>query len=108
MKTKFANGINPFTGERAETEKVVRIAPVSPDQLEVRNDPIPTVKTAPKYKYDDTFDQIIPGGCVACPSDRVSAVSGALRTYLKRKNKGGKVVSVQRYEDGRGRVWWVK
>jgi hypothetical protein len=102
-QTKFVNNISPFTGM-----KVVKPPPVSIDQLEICADPIPSTKAAPKYKYDSVFDVLKLGECIACPSDRISAVSGAMRTYLKRTGKGGRVVSTLRYADGRGRIWWTK
>lgn len=59
-------------------------------------------------KYDNLFESMKFGSCVACEPKEMNSVANALRKYLQRQKRQGKVVSVSRCEDGKARVWLVK
>ncbi len=82
--------------------------PVDVSQLEISDDPLPAARAAPGHKYDALFDKLAFGQCVKTEVGRADKVAQALRTYLKRKDKQGRVKSMTDYGDGKGRVWLIK
>lgn len=59
-------------------------------------------------KYDDLFASMKSGSCVACEPAEMNSVANALRKFLERTKRTGKVVSVKHCEDGKARVWLIQ
>ena len=81
---------------------------IDPDLLTVEhNTPLPAARRV-VGKYDAVFSKLRFGSCVACEPDEMNKVANALRKWLEREEKPGKVVSVKRDKDGRARVWLIE
>jgi hypothetical protein len=81
IKSKFI-GKNPFTG--------IKNGAVDPSKIVIDNGPMPK-KRRTVGKYDDLFDKLEFGQNMIVPMDSSPQVSQALRGYLKRNRKLGKV-----------------
>lgn len=66
--------------------------------------PIPGARRV-NGKYDQLFDSMRFGSCIACEQAEMNSVATGLRKYLLRMDKAGKVVSVKNCDDGKSRVW---
>jgi hypothetical protein len=96
-KTKFAGGVNPFTGSRVEVEA-----------LKIATDPYVDHRSRPVGKYDAVFAQMKPGQCIVCTPEQAPNVKNALAKWLKANGKKGCARARSRYvSDGQGRVWWL-
>lgn len=93
MKTKFANGVNPFTGK---------------EEMSICNDPLPAHRAKQGSKYDDILKCLKPGLAVKCNPASVDKLSNAVKKYAKRNFPGSVVRSTKDYGDGMGRVWVLK
>lgn len=102
--TAAAKNVSPFTGlVRKKT-----MAHIDTSMLTVEhNTPLPEGRRV-LGKYDALFDSMKFGSCVACEPKEMNCVANALRKFLERNKRAGKVVSVSRCEDGKARVWLVK
>lgn len=84
VKTKFADGVNPFTGMK-DGEFDPRLMVIN------KQKPMPKRRPAGRGKYDDMFDKLNIGDSVTVPAEAADKVWQALSGYLKRYNKRGKV-----------------
>ena len=96
MKTKFVNGVNPFTGKKEAEE------------LSVCNDPIPESRAKQEGKYEHLLSKMKPGQAIKCPPNAVGRIANAAKKYAKTHHPGCIVRSTQDYGDGMGRVWIIK
>ena len=81
--------------------------PTDPDTLVICNDPLPTGRASPGFKYAGLFSGMQVGQCVKCRPNEIGRVAGALKKWLSMKPQGGAVRSIKDYGDGMGRVWWI-
>lgn len=77
---------------------------IDPEKLKITDAPLPLARAQPRNMYDNLFDKLKYGQCVECASNEVGAVTGALRSYLKRKARSGDIRSSTRIDDGKGRI----
>lgn len=102
-KTTFANGVNPFTGEKTKPA----IVPVVSD-LRISSDPVQTKRIFKPGKYDALFRSMKPGQCVVCEPNQIQGIAQSMRDFMKARGIKGMVRSCSRYEtDGKGRVWML-
>ena len=101
VKTTFHKR-NPWTGI-----PVKKSEHIDTSSLSISDDPIPSHRAVPIYKYDGVFAKLKYGQCVICEPSHAPKISQALRQWLVRQNKSGSVKSMTRYDDGKGRVWLV-
>lgn len=104
--TKF--GKSPFPGK--VTPQPAKKKSVDLAGIEKCRDPYTPERVINKHKYDQLFEGIKEGDCFKVPGgDRErSALSRALRLYLKRHNIDGIVRQEGRTADGIGRVWLIR
>ncbi len=80
---------------------------VDPSMLKLEhNTPLPTARRV-FGKYDEIFASMKYGSCIACEYSEFQKIANALRKYLERTKRPGKVVHVSKCEDGKARVWLV-
>ena len=103
MKTKL--GPAPFPGKQPRTKKALDLTTVTKCR-----DPYKPERVMQQHKYDDLFAGVREGDCFRVDGDAAarSALSRALRLYLKRQGVEGIVRQEGRTEDGIGRVWLLK
>ena len=78
---------------------------IDPEKLEITNDPVVSRYSGPG-KYDDIFRRLTIGQCIKCEPQWADKLGQALRTYLAKNNRPGRVKTSRNYEkDGKGRVW---
>ena len=102
--TAAAKTVSPFA--QLVRKKTTTHIDASMLQLE-HNTPIPEGRRV-YGKYDDLFGAMKFGSCVACEPAEMNCVANALRKFLERMKRDGKVISVSRCDDGKARVWLVK
>lgn len=102
VKTKFANGRNPFTGKSDKW--------VDPTRLELVDDPVPRGRVVTRFKYDELFSQAAKTGqAIKCSSEDTPRISAAAQHYLRRfPQLSCSIKSTRNYGDGKGRVWFIK
>lgn len=61
-----------------------------------------------RYRYDPIFNKLKYGQSISCLPSDTSTVCNALRDYLKRKNKKGKVRSVENFDNTSARIWLLE
>ena len=61
-----------------------------------------------KGKYDDLFSKMKYGQAVSCPSADAQKIANAMRDWLVRVNKKGKVRAVTYHTKTTGRVWLME
>lgn len=61
-----------------------------------------------QYRYDPIFNKLKVGQSISCQKGDAGTICNALRDYLKRKNKKGKVKSVEHYDKTSSRVWLME
>ena len=114
--TRFANGINPFTGLSVDTPAKpmttrIRPKPSTPTVdlavLSICDDPIPEHRKLPEGKYGALLFKLKPGQCIKCPSSDVNRLANAIKKHVERKHPTCMVRSMQDYGDGMGRVWML-
>lgn len=100
FKTKFAGGINPFTGRHVDEKPTGEI--VVDDNL------IFSGRTG-KSKYSAAFIEAINHGLpIRCSSSGARKVGRRLSSYIRERRLAGSVKVNLKCEDGYGRVWYVK
>ena len=60
------------------------------------------------HRYDPIFSKMKYGQSLACNKQDASTICNAMRDYLKRKNKKGKVRSVENFDKTTARVWMLE
>jgi hypothetical protein len=113
--TRFANGINPFTGQIVAAPKPMSTRKtdrpnnghVDLDALTICDDPMPEYRALPAGKYDALLSKLKPGQCIKCPTSDVNRLSNAIKKHVERKHPTCMVRSMQDYGDGMGRVWML-
>lgn len=99
-KTKFANGVNPFTGESAGAVNVAA--------LEITNDPLIITRQV-AGKYDRLFRTLKYGQWIKCQPGQAAKIKDALKKWLEKNGKQGTVRHTSKYQaDGLGRVWLLE
>lgn len=116
VKTSFAKGVNPFTGQRvAEQTKAMSTQKadkqnnthVDIDQLSICDDPIPEHRAKPGGKYDALLSRLKPGQAIKCPSKDVDRIANAIKKHIEQRHPTCMVRSMRDYGDGMGRVWML-
>lgn len=102
MKTKFAKGTNPWTGEK-NMRKQTNYVDIA--TLVICDDPLPT-RRVNKLKYAEVFAKLKPGQCIVCDPIHSAKIAHALNTWVDKHGLKFMVRTTNRYEkDGKGRVW---
>ena len=82
---------------------------IDPKELEICNDPPPTVRSSPEGKYTPVFSNLQYGQSLKCPPGAAPKIATALKKWLEVHKKPGMVRSAVRYApDGTGRVWLLE
>lgn len=61
-----------------------------------------------QHRYDPIFSKMKYGQSLSCNIGDAQSLCNALRDYLKRKNKKGKVRSVEQFDKTSARVWLLE
>lgn len=77
------------------------------DSLKIVDDEY-TGKRKTQHRYDALFSKLKYGQSISCPKGNASTICNALRDYIKRKNKKGKVRSVENFDKTTSRVWLLE
>ena len=80
---------------------------VDVDQLKIVDDKYQGRKIQ-KGKYDDIFGKMKYGQAVSCPSEKAQTIANAMRDWLIRVRKKGKVKAVTYHTKTTGRVWLME
>lgn len=62
----------------------------------------------PPSKYDAVFSKLKMGSCLICEFDEVKKTEDALRKWLNRNDKPGRVYRNAKCKDGLSRIWWLE
>jgi hypothetical protein len=77
------------------------------DSLKITDDKY-TGRRYTTYRYDALFGKLKYGQSIQCNKGDASTICNAMRDYLKRKNKKGKVRSVENWDKTTSRVWLME
>ena len=77
------------------------------DSLKITDDQY-TGRRYTQHRYDVIFNKMKYGQSLSCNPGDASTICNALRDYLKRKNKKGKVRSVEHFDRTSSRVWLLE
>lgn len=106
-KTTFASNSNPWEPPKAKPKTSPRI--INPADLSICNDPLPDVRPSPEGKYNALFTKLKYGQSLKCPQGSSPKIATALKSWLAKHKKPGKVQGQVRYgEDGTDRVWLLE
>lgn len=67
-----------------------------------------TGRRVTNHRYDFIFNKLKYGQSISCPKGNAGTICNALRDYLRRKNKKGKVRSVEHFDATTSRVWLLE
>lgn len=77
------------------------------DSIKITDDEY-TGRRYTNHRYDSIFSKMKYGQSLSCKPGDASTICNALRDYLKRKNKKGKVRSVEHFDKTSSRVWLLE
>lgn len=80
---------------------------VNLQSLKITDDPY-VGRRVINYRYDFLFNKLKYGQSISCEKANVGTICNALRDYLRRHGKKGKVRSVEHFDETTGRVWLLE
>jgi len=101
IKTKFAGGINPFTGKPVDDQ---------PDnEIVLEDEAIFSRWNGWAAKYSAKFLRAINDGLpIRCSVEGAPRAAKRMRNFIKERGLAGSVRSKSDCGDGYGRIWYVK
>lgn len=74
--------------------------------IRLSDDPLPATRAEINGKYTEFFASLPYNKRIVCPPDMASGISNALRTYIEKHKRTGKIRTIRKHpEDGLGGVW---